>query len=94
MSKIQDEFSGITGMSKQRRYQMRRLRDGKCIFCGRPAVITGKCEEHRQRFNITDREKMRRRTGAKWATLRSIDPLPSLSTMLKWEGPFLFWGSR
>jgi hypothetical protein len=74
MSKIQDEFSGVTGMSKQRRYQMRRLPDGKCIFCGRPAVITGKCEEHRQRFNITDREKMRRRTGAtsRYKTPRAI----------------------
>ena len=64
MSRIQDEFSGRTGISKQRRYQMRRLRDGKCIFCGRPAVITGKCEEHRQKLNVKDREKMRRRIGA------------------------------
>ena len=65
MSKIQDEFSERTEMSKQRRYQLRRLRDGKCIFCGRAAVITGKCEAHRRKFNIKDREKMRRRTGAK-----------------------------
>lgn len=64
MSKIQDEFSGRTKISKQRRYQLRRLRDGKCIYCGRPAVIMGKCEEHRQMLNIKDREKMRRRTGA------------------------------
>lgn len=26
------------------------------------------------------------------ARLAAIDPLPSLSTMLKWEGPF-FWGA-
>jgi len=65
MSKIQDEFSERTEMSKQRRYQLRRLRDGKCIFCGGPAVITGKCEAHRQKFNVKDREKMRRRIGAK-----------------------------
>lgn len=65
MTKIQDEFSGRTEISKQRRYQMRQLRDGKCIFCGRPAVITGKCEGHRRMFNIKDREKMRRRIGAK-----------------------------
>ncbi len=65
MSKVQDEFSGRTGISKQRRYQLRRLRDGMCIYCGRPAVITGKCEEHRQMLNIKDREKMRRRSGAR-----------------------------
>ena len=65
MSKIQDEFAGRTGISKQRRYQMRRLRDGKCIYCGRPAVITGKCAEHRQKLNVQDREKMRRRSGAR-----------------------------
>jgi len=64
MSKIEDEFSVRTGISKQRRYQMRRLRDGKCVYCGRPAVITGKCERHRQMLNIKDREKMRRRIGA------------------------------
>lgn len=65
MSKIEDEFSERTDMSKQRRYQMRRLRDGKCIFCGRAAAVTGKCEAHRQKLNIKDREKMRRTIGAK-----------------------------
>ena len=65
MSKIQDEFSERTEISKQRRYQLRRHRDGKCIICGQLAVVPGKCERHRRQVNISDREKMRRRIGAK-----------------------------
>jgi hypothetical protein len=52
------------------RWQRNRGYEDHCrpaisIFCGRAAVITGKCEEHRQKFNIKDREKMRQRTGAR-----------------------------
>lgn len=34
---IHDEFSALS-VSKQRKSQLRNLRDGKCIRCGRPRM--------------------------------------------------------
>jgi len=65
MSKIQDELSERTEISKQRRYQMRRLRDGKCIFLRSARRNHGQMLGASQKFNIKDREKMRDRTRAK-----------------------------
>ncbi len=62
--KIHDEFAGQPGLSKQRRYQLRKLRDGKCQGCGREA--TGNfCEPCRLQRNIVSRESNRRRFGSR-----------------------------
>ena len=65
MSKINDELSDRTDVSRQRRYQLRKKRDGRCVRCGRPTVSKLHCEEHRQKANVRCREQRRARTGAK-----------------------------
>jgi hypothetical protein len=57
-----DEFSDLP-ISRQRRYQLRKRRDGKCIRCGVAAVDANFCDEHRHRFNVMVREHKRRRRG-------------------------------
>jgi hypothetical protein len=65
MSKINDEFSDRTDVSRQRRYQLRKRRDGRCVRCGRPTLGKIYCEEHRQEANVRGREEQRARIGAK-----------------------------
>ena len=58
---IIDELSSLP-ISRQRRYQLRKHRDHKCIRCGQPAVNQGYfCETHRQVHNVLTRELQRRR---------------------------------
>lgn len=44
-NKIKDEFSGLK-ISAQRRWQLRRKRDGKCVTCGKRAVTRDYCLAH------------------------------------------------
>lgn len=40
---IIDEFTDLP-VSRQRKFQMRRARDGKCIVCAKPRVTANHCE--------------------------------------------------
>jgi len=56
MSKpIQDEFSALP-ISRQRRWQLRRQRDGCCVTCGAPQAASIKCRDH----NLKNREYQRK----------------------------------
>lgn len=58
---ISDEITGLP-ISRQRRYQLRKRRDRKCIRCGQDAVNQGYfCETHRQIHNVMSRELRRKR---------------------------------
>jgi len=62
---IIDEFTSLP-ISRQRRYQLRKHRDLKCIRCGQHAVNQGYfCETHRQVHNVLTREFQRRRFDLK-----------------------------
>jgi hypothetical protein len=61
MSKaIKDEFMGLP-LSKQRKYQLRMKRDGRCVMCGEAAVGGVFCLNHM----VENRERERRRGGLK-----------------------------
>ena len=62
---ISDEITGLS-ISRQRRYQLRKRRDRKCIRCGQDAVNEGYfCEPHRQIHNVLTRELRRKRFDSK-----------------------------
>ena len=62
---IIDEFASLP-ISRQRRYQLRKHRDRKCIRCGQPAAKHGYfCETHRQVHNVMTRELQRKRFDIK-----------------------------
>ncbi|HKR12910.1 MAG TPA: hypothetical protein VJT15_12700 [Pyrinomonadaceae bacterium] len=62
---ISDEITGLP-ISRQRRYQLRKRRDRKCIRCGQDAVNEGYfCETHRQVHNVLTRELRRKRFDSK-----------------------------
>lgn len=71
---IIDEFTHLD-MTRQRKYALRRRRDGCCVTCGRPALTATKrarsdkrpmffCAEHRRVRNVLQRELQRKYTGA------------------------------
>src|SRR4029077_20655726 len=62
---IEDQFSERMDVSQQRRYQLRKVRDGRCISCGQPATTKQFCEAHRQKTNVRSRERRRAIIGAK-----------------------------
>jgi len=43
---IRDEFTDLP-ISRQRKYQLRRRRDLRCIKCGKPTDGMSVCQEHR-----------------------------------------------
>jgi len=62
---IIDELTSLP-ISRQRRYQLRKHRDRKCIRCGQPAVNQGYfCETHRRVHNVLTREVQRKRLDFK-----------------------------
>ncbi len=62
---ISDEITSLP-ISRQRRYQLRKRRDRKCIRCGQDAVNQGYfCEAHRQVHNVLTRELRRKRFDSK-----------------------------
>ena len=54
---IKDEFTDLK-ISRQRKYQLRKQRDGLCTECGKPAVQGLRCLEHMVRARERQREKM------------------------------------
>ena len=57
---ILDEFSALP-ISRQRRYQLRMRRDGRCAQCGHPAIEGSRCLKHL----IVARERQRKTRGLK-----------------------------
>lgn len=57
---IQDEFSEQK-MSRQRRWQKRKERDGLCSVCGQKAVMNQLCLKHA----VAQREHQRKARGSK-----------------------------
>src|SRR5471030_3172605 len=53
---IYDEFSDRTDLSRQRRLQLRRVREGLCVRCQRRAVTGLYCETHQRQINVQRRE--------------------------------------
>lgn len=47
MKKIEDEFSDLP-VSRQRKYQLRRMKEGRCRVCGAETEKGTLCEKHRQ----------------------------------------------
>jgi sulfatase maturation enzyme AslB (radical SAM superfamily) len=60
MKVIKDEFSGVK-MSRQRRWQLRKQRDGCCFICGLAALPGGYCLKHL----VMQRELVAKRQGRK-----------------------------
>jgi hypothetical protein len=60
MRQIKDNFTNLN-ISRQRRYQLRKLRDGKCTQCGRPSAIGSRCLNHL----VKAREHQRKKRGLK-----------------------------
>ena len=57
---IKDEFTHLP-ISRQRKYQLRMERDGRCTECGEPVTEGLRCLKHL----IRARERKRKRLGAK-----------------------------
>ena len=57
---IKDEFTHLK-ISRQRKYQLRMERDGRCTECGEPATEGSRCLKHL----IRARERGRKKHGAK-----------------------------
>lgn len=63
---ILDEFTGRADLSRQRRHQLRCMREGRCAICGKGKIFKGECCEFcRLSRNVRSRETARRRLGAK-----------------------------
>ena len=58
--RIEDEFTHLR-TSRQRKYQLRMLRDQRCTECGEPAVQGSRCLKHL----IKARERQRKKRGLK-----------------------------
>jgi hypothetical protein len=56
--RIKDEFADLR-ISRQRKYQLRMLRDKRCTECGQPAVQGSRCLKHL----IKARERQRKKRG-------------------------------
>jgi hypothetical protein len=56
--RIKDEFTDRR-ISRQRKYQLRMLRDKRCTECGQPAVQGSRCLKHL----IKARERQRKKRG-------------------------------
>lgn len=60
MKKIIDEFTDRP-VSRARKQQLRRMRDGLCKLCGKPVATTKFCLAHA----VREREKNRKRHGCR-----------------------------
>ena len=52
-------------MTRQRRWQIKMVRKGKCKICGAPAVTKFHCGKHRLAVNTRAREALHKRDSAK-----------------------------
>lgn len=61
---VRDEFSNLD-ISRQRRWQLRKQRDGRCIICGGKPVVYGvRCLRHRkQHIRTCNAARKARRSG-------------------------------
>jgi hypothetical protein len=57
---IQDEFTSLP-ISRQRKYQLRKQREGRCTECGEPAAQGSRCLKHL----VKARERQRKKRGLK-----------------------------
>ena len=57
---IKDEFTKLR-ISRQRKYQLRMLRDGRCTECGAPGAAGSRCLKHL----VSARERQRKKRGLK-----------------------------
>jgi len=57
---IQDEFTQLP-ISRQRKYQLRKQREGRCTECGEPAAQGSRCLKHL----VKARERQRKKRGLK-----------------------------
>ena len=64
---IQDEFTHLK-ISRQRKYQLRMLRDGRCSECGAPIIEGSRCVKHL----VNARERVRARRGLKRRYLNTM----------------------
>ena len=78
-------------MTRQQRWQIKMVRDGKCRICGAPAVTKFLCEKHRLAANTRMREAMHKRNRRSAAT-----PVPNTlaATMQRRSFTFLNGCSR
>jgi len=58
--RIADEFTDLP-ISRQRKYQLRMKREGRCTECGEPAVQGSRCLKHL----VKARERQRDKRGLK-----------------------------
>jgi hypothetical protein len=58
--RIQDEYTNLP-ISRQRKYQLRMQRAGRCTECGEPAVLGSRCLAHL----VKARERQRKKRGLK-----------------------------
>ena len=63
--RIVDEFDCRRDVSRQRRHQLRKQRDGICIICTEKATNGDYCRKHWIQNLIMARESMRRKLGCK-----------------------------
>jgi hypothetical protein len=57
---IIDEFTYLN-ISRQRKYQMRKKRDGRCTQCGAPVLSGARCLKHLVLYREQQRKKQRAR---------------------------------
>ena len=57
---IVDQYTELP-ISRQRRYQLRKQKQGRCAFCGAPAANSSRCPKHL----ILARERTRKKQGCK-----------------------------
>ena len=58
--RIEDEFTNLP-VSRQRKYQLRMQREGRCTECGGPAAQGSRCLKHL----VKARERQRKKRGLK-----------------------------
>jgi hypothetical protein len=57
MKKILDQFAHLD-VSRQRKWQLRKKSQHKCLICGKPEVMKGLCEKHYKRALDYVRERL------------------------------------
>lgn len=56
MKRTIDDFTALP-VTRQRRWQLRRVRDGKCMICGGPLANATHCELHRVAHAASQRKR-------------------------------------
>ena len=83
--RIEDEFTHLP-LSRQRKYQLRMMQQGRCIICGEPAATAAHCLIHaiKARERIRAGSKFQRRYfGARTYELELSAPLAGSSRVVR-----------